>query len=216
MRPESIPELAKYPKVQWFVENLLAMQFGDVRSMLRLPVKKRAQKKEDKVENGCNFAAAASLCNLISGISVILFNRAGRKPGRKGAPRDRGKRFKALLTANYYPWQPSENRAQKIDALYDILRNPLAHSLGVLEPGQIPIDCLKTEEGMTMAEVDNLDIAYDGGRSLTPALEMDSGRWKLNVPYFYAAVVEMLRALVYDSAQMTQSEACFGRSEWTD
>lgn len=86
----------------------------------------------------------------------------------------------------------------------------------MLKSGQIPIDCLKTEEGMTMAEVEALDIAYDGGRSLPSALEMDSRRWKLNAPNFYAAVVEMPRALVYDSAQMMKTEACFGRGELTD
>jgi len=47
-------------------------------------------------------------------------------------------------------------------------------------------------------------------------LDLGAGVWNLNVPFFYAAVVEMLRALVADPAQMSQTEACFARGELTD
>jgi hypothetical protein len=212
MRPEHIPELANYPHVQAFVQCHLAMQFGDARAMLRLPT----GAGDERIESGCNFAATAHLCNLISGISVVLFNRNGRPAGPRHRPRDRGQRFGDLLRANYYPWQPGEDRNAKTDALYDIARNPLAHALGVLEPGQIPFACAKTTEGMSQAEVNALDIAYDGGNSLPPALELGTGGWNLNVPFFYAAVVQMLRALVADPAQMIRTEACLARGELTD
>jgi hypothetical protein len=212
MRPEHIPELANYPHVQAFVVGHLAMQFADVRAMLRLP----AGVGDERIENGCNFPATAHICNLISGISVVLFSRRGRPPGPRRRPRDRGQRFCDLLRANYYPWQPGEDRNAKTDALYDIARNPLAHALGVLEPGQTPIACDKTEEGMTQAQVNALDVAYDGGHALPPALELGAGVWRLNVPFFYAAVVEMLRTLVADPSQMNQTESCFANGELTD
>jgi hypothetical protein len=126
MRPEQVPELSKYPHVKMFVTEHLAMQFGDVRAMLRLPTCAR----EDSIENGCNFATAATICNLISGISVVFFDRKGRPSGPRKLPRDRGARFKNLLTACYYPWQPGESKSSKVDALYDLVRNPLAHALG--------------------------------------------------------------------------------------
>ncbi|MGH8248812.1 MAG: hypothetical protein ACREUU_20575 [Gammaproteobacteria bacterium] len=211
MRPECVPQLANYPTVRRFVLSHLAMQFGDVRAMLRLPT----GDGETRIENGCNFAAAATICNLISGISVVFFNRTGRPAGPRQRPRDRGQRFRDLLNANYYPWHPGEDRGAKIDALYDLARNPLAHALGVLEPGQVPVSCEKTPEGLTQAQVNALDVAYDG-QSLPPALEMGGGVWHLNVPYFYAAIVEMFRALVCDPLQMQQTEACFARGELTD
>ncbi len=67
MRLSDIPELQNYPNVSDFVEKHLSMQFGDVRSMLRLPLQKSG------IEYGCNFAATATLCNLVSGISVTIF-----------------------------------------------------------------------------------------------------------------------------------------------
>src|SRR4029077_13800183 len=99
MRPEHVPQLADYPNVQRFVLSYLAMQFGDVRAMLRLPT----GEGENRIENGCNFAAAATICNLVSGISVVFFNRRGRPPGPRQPPRDRRVRFRDLLNA-YYPW----------------------------------------------------------------------------------------------------------------
>jgi hypothetical protein len=212
MRPEHIPELVNYPYVQAFIVGHLAMQFGDVRAMLRLPT----GAGDERIENGCNFPATAHICNLISGISVVLFNRHSRPPGPRRRSRDRGQRFCALLRANYYPWQPGEDRDAKTDALYDIARNPLAHALGVLEPDQTPIACAKTEEGMNQAQVNALEVAYEGGHVLPPALELGVGVWNLNVPFFYAAVVEMLRALVANPAQMAETEACFARGELTD
>jgi hypothetical protein len=211
MRPENVPELAKYPSIRTFVLSHLSMQFGDVRAMLRLPT----GDGDTRIENGCNFAAAATICNLISGISVVFFDRRRRPQGPRIPPRDRGARFRNLLNANYYPWQPSEDCAVKTDALYDLARNPLAHALGVLEPGQVPVSCEKTQDGLTQPQVNALDVAYDSG-TLPPALEMDAGVWHLNVPCFYAAVVEMFRALICDSQQMQRTEACFARGELTD
>lgn len=211
MRPEHVPQLANYPNVQRFVLLHLAMQFGDVRAMLRLPT----GNGETRIENGCNFAAAATICNLISGISVVFSNREGRQPGPRQRPRDRGQRFRYLLNADYYPWQIGEDRGAKIEALYNLTRNPFAHALGVLEPGQVPVSCEKSREGLTQLQVNALDVAYDG-QARPPALEMSAGVWHLNVQYFYAAIVEMFRALVCDSQQMQQTEACFARGELTD
>src|SRR5262249_22527673 len=155
--------------VREFVRQHLAMQFGDIRAMLRLPLRREG------IENGCNFAAASCLCNLISGISVVLFNRRGRQPGAR--PRDRGQRFRDLLRATYYPWQPGEKPDQKSTVLYQIVRNPVSHCLAVLEPGDVPLSCLKTREGMSQEEVDALDVAYDGEDTPPQALEVANGVW---------------------------------------
>jgi hypothetical protein len=211
MRPENIPQLANYPTVRAFVQQHHGMQFADVRAMLRLPT----GEGENRIHSGCNFAAAATLCNLISGISVVFFNRHGRPAGPRRPQRDRGPRFTALLMG-YYPWQPGEDRAAKTAALYEFARNPIVHALGVLEPGDIPFSLDKFEEGQTQAQVDALDVAYDGGNVLPPALELASGRWRLHIPHLYAATVEMFRALVADPHQMQQTEVCFARGELID
>jgi hypothetical protein len=212
MRPENIPELANYPHIRAFVQQHHGMQFGDVRAMLRLPT----GAGENRIDNGCNFAAAATLCNLISGISVVFFNRQGRPLGPRKRPNDRGQRFRDLLLGNYYPWQSGEDKFAKTNALYSYARNPLAHALGVLEPGDTPVSCDKTLEGLTQAQVNALDVAYDGGIVLPPALELEGGLWRLRVPYLYAATVELFRALVADSRQMQRTEACFVRRELMD
>ena len=210
MRPEAVPQLAQYPNVQRFVRDHLAMQFGDVRAMLRLPIG-----GEIGIDNGCNFAAAATICNIISGISVVLFNRKGRPPGPRQKPSDRGRRFRNLLRAPYYPWQKGEDPAVKTDVLYELARNSLAHALGVLESGQTAIICEKPERGLTQVQVNALEVAYDG-QTLPSALIMSAGAWRLNSPHFYAASVEMFRALICDAQQMHQTEACFARGELTD
>jgi hypothetical protein len=211
MRPENIPQLALYPTVCAFVQQHHGMQFADVRAMLRLPT----GTGDSRIDTGCNFAAGSTLCNLISGISVVFFNRRGRAPGRRKPARDRGRRFTALLMG-YYPWQSGENRATKTEALYKFARNPIVHALGVLQPGDIPFSFNKFAEGQTQAEVDALDVAYDAGKALPPALELVSGRWDLHIPHFYAATVELFRALVADPQQMQQTETCFARGDLID
>ena len=129
MRPEQIPELAVYPNVQAFVQHHLAMQFGDVRAMLRLPLPHEA------ITNGCNFAAAAILTNLVSAVSVVLYNSPAATAPAAG--QGRAQRFRELLT-HFYPWTPTETPQipQKIEVLWGTVRNPFAHSGAVLQPGR--------------------------------------------------------------------------------
>lgn len=65
--PSHFPEFKGYPHVHNFVAKHLDMQFDDVRGMLKLPLPKFG------IPAGCNFAAAAAWCNLIGGISVVLY-----------------------------------------------------------------------------------------------------------------------------------------------
>src|SRR2546426_10237491 len=67
MLPADIPEFKNYTNVYAFVGQPLSMQFGDIRSMMRLPPPALG------IGHACNFAASATLCNMISGISVSLY-----------------------------------------------------------------------------------------------------------------------------------------------
>ena len=72
----------KYPLVYKFISSHVEMQFVDVRGMLKLPLPKQG------INGGCNFAAMAVLCNLISGIFRILY-----KSNKSGA----GELFRELI-----------------------------------------------------------------------------------------------------------------------
>ena len=134
MRLSDIPELQNYPNVSDFVEKHLSMQFGDVRSMLRLPLPERG------IEDGCNFAVATVLCSLISGISESLF--MPQNPIQENCKREKewigsGQTFKQLMR-NFYPWESGEKKKKKTDVLYYFLRNPLTHALGGREERSLP------------------------------------------------------------------------------
>src|SRR5207249_1873224 len=116
---ENTPDIVKR-----FIGLYVEMQFNDVRSMMMI--------------RGCNYAATTVLVNLISGMSTIFYNQRGKS----------GDLFKGCLT-EFYPWelQPLNNapRESVIACLYDTIRNPLAHSLGVVtkrvsakgQPGEV-------------------------------------------------------------------------------
>jgi hypothetical protein len=85
--------------------------------MMRLPL------PELGMTGGCNFAAAAMLCNLAAGLAKVLYGRSKGQPGT-------GDSFVAILL-EFFPWQRGEHRRKKAEALYEIVRNPLVHSLAV-------------------------------------------------------------------------------------
>jgi hypothetical protein len=109
-----------------FVNNHVRMQFEDVGAMLRLPLQAQG------VKNGCNFAAASIICNLLSGISVTIFQPAVfQRPDKKGKMQTigSGEAFKEFVKA-FYPDPSASHRSDIADVLYKELRNPFAHALG--------------------------------------------------------------------------------------
>jgi len=46
----------------------------------------------------------------------------------------KSQRFRGLLE-DFYPWEPDEDKEKKSGSIYEIVRNPLSHSLGLLEKG---------------------------------------------------------------------------------
>jgi hypothetical protein len=171
------------------------MQFGDVRSMLRLPLPALG------ITYACNFAAAAVLCNLISGISVSLF-----KPttGVRGS----GDAFKRLLEA-FYPWQPGENGAERAIVLYDIIRNPAAHALGVHDSADYLIYIRRPRTGLEDAEIDEMERSPTRPQWLPPGLSGAGNQWDLVVDGFYRDMFHMLWRLAKDHHQMSAAEKRF-------
>ena len=84
MNPSEFPEVKSYPEIVKFLRAHVDMLFEDIRSMLKHPL--------CESEGGCNFATANYICDIISGISVILY-----RPD-DGLEKER---FKELMQ-NYY------------------------------------------------------------------------------------------------------------------
>ncbi len=121
MKVSDLLDQREYPAVWKFLETQVEMQFADLRVLLQLPL-------GSPNAPGCNFATAAVLLNLLSGFSVCLFDTSVESlKSRTG----RGDRLKRLLT-RYYPWDGEQFSPTKgSEWLYDVIRNPMAHSLGV-------------------------------------------------------------------------------------
>jgi hypothetical protein len=193
---EAVPTVVKN-----FVRNQLDMQFADVHCMLRLPI------IEADLHAGFNFAAANSLLALVSGISALI------SPGIN-THRQSGDKFKEVLI-KYYPWDiqppvPSDKNIEVVvDHLYQYLRNPLAHTLGLKPAGNFLVTIVK--DPMQEAEIVTLEqndspsyqaVEYTPVNMNGEQIEQIS----LYIATFYWGVRKMLTRLTEDTAQMTNTE----------
>ena len=92
MRISDSVDADRFPSVAKFLEKQVEVQIAELRVLLQQPL----------LQGGtdCSFAAANALLNLISGLSVCLFESSCEALTNR---RDRGKRFKKLLR-EYFPW----------------------------------------------------------------------------------------------------------------
>ncbi len=190
MLSSQVPEFGPYPFVHSFVKSHFDMQFDDVRAMMRLPL------PEIGIQPGRNFAAAATLCNLISGISVVLYTPEDPKGGS-------GKKFKQLLE-EFYPWEPQENREDKAKTIYDLIRNPLSHSLGVLKKGSLPIGIAKNS--LTEAQLEEIENSKVRPVWVPLAVAGGPSKYDLSVWGLYWGVFHLVRRLAKDAKQMQKAE----------
>ncbi len=203
MRLSEIPELRNYPHVFTFVRDHLSMQFGDVRAMLRLPL------PEPGLEHGCNFAVTDRLCSLISGLSVTIFMPSNLVGGERIGS---GETYRQLIE-NFYPWDSGENHRELVEFLYDLIRNPFAHSLGVHERSGYNIRIVK--DSLTSEQIEDLETHP----SWPPSGLSRSGQcWTLDARGFYRDVFHMFWNLVRDEQQMNEAEERFseGLRIWRD
>jgi hypothetical protein len=217
-----ILEFADYPIVRSFLEHQVSMQFGDVREMLRLPLPSM------KMTHACNFAATNTLCSIISGISVSIY-----KPSEPARIRNRGNRerkenvgtgfaFKRLLT-DFYPWGGGQDPEVLSKAVYDLLRNPLAHALGVQKVSSRIEICrlrlidgngMNQETGLTEEQIEELEQLTSRPLWALPGLAMSGNSWKLLVEGFYRDSLEMIQKLSRNPSQMSDAEDRFRQRKW--
>ena len=206
MLVSDIPEFKNYPRVLVFLADHLSMQFGDVRSMLRLPLPNLG------IEHACNFASAATLCNLVSGISVSLFIPAvSTRVNRKGEQEwiGTGQAFRKLLK-NFYPWERCEDADESVRVLYDLVRNSFAHALGVHGKSGYQIGILRISTiGLSAEQLDEIERSPARPNWLSPGISGSGKAWKLLAEGFYRDVFHMLWNLARCDAQMEEAEKRF-------
>jgi hypothetical protein len=226
---KQMKEFSSYPEVQKFIIGHLSMQFGDVRDMLRLPLPDLdlpatgPEFDEYRMTHACNFAAAAVLCNLISGISVSLFTPPKTTETRKR----RGKQVKEWVGTGYvfkellkacYPWGPKQDKAQGSTAIYDFFRNPFAHALGVhgkagyrvaISRLKLIVNDIEQKTGLTKDQIQALEKLDARPNWLPAGLTVSGKELNLVVEGFYRDVLEMIRNLASKREQMSAAEARF-------
>ena len=199
MQASALVDAQDFPTVARFLDRHVEMQFADLRVMLQLPW--------GEFNAGCNFAAATVMLNLLSGFSVCLFEAS--KEALEHTAR-RGPRFKSCLQ-QYYPWNGEECSSEQASQwLYQIFRNPLVHSLGVLYPLRTqwsgikkwPLslaDILEMESGPQRP--DWLPLTFEISRSPSGETHI-----VLSCPSLYWGTWRVLEKLCKDFTQMSKAE----------
>ena len=208
INPSQLPGLAAYPAVQRMFREHLDMQFEDLRAMLQLPVR--------GMRSGCNFAAAATLTNLIGGFSVVLYDdpHPGMPPAT--APHHRGDRFVHLLM-DHFPHDAAIEPAQAtmVDVIYRFARNSLTHALGLRKPGVEPeINIVKRP--LTPADIARLETSQIRPVGLVGAVVHQRGAraYDLSVIGLYWGTFRLLDALIANPRHMNFAERELQRGTW--
>jgi hypothetical protein len=198
-----------YPRVQSFLTDVLDMQFADVRAMLQLP------RPAVGITPACNFAIVSTLCNLISGISTTIFKPLKPlceaplwNPGSGHAFQEFVRIYfpYAPPSADYFPRQ-----------LYELCRNPMAHSAGLNDTSSFVVlftrifDPSHVGIGWSDQELEDIERPDRPFSMRHPGVVVDQNRWILHCDSFYVDVIEMLRRLNADAAQMKAAETRFNQ-----
>ena len=193
-----------YRLVYDFVFNHIRMQFEDVGTMLRLPMQAHG------IYNGCNFASASVICNLISGISVTIFQPTVIQKHRCGKMQmiGSGEAFEEFVKA-FYPDESAQRRSDVADVLYKQLRNPFAHALGVLSRGAYQLNIARPGDGLTQAEVEAIEESPRRPNSIPLGVQGSDNKWEIIVDYLYRDVLDMMVGLAENTTQMQQAEKRF-------
>jgi hypothetical protein len=184
------------PLVKQLVKSVEDHFFRDVHTMLRLP------EPDHQLTAGCNFAITQVLAAAVSGISVTLYSYTGGS----------GERFKALLN-NFYPWtlEPGNTVTPQAgaDVIYSLIRNPLAHDLGLdlekkRKTKKVLIKRLGTDKGRKGLPENIVEQLEGPTRTvkMSPTVTILTGKTVLLVEAFYWGVRKMIEDLSPDCPRM--------------
>lgn len=195
----------QYPKLSKFIEDHLNKEFEDLRSLLQLP--------KGELNAGCNVTTASMILNLISGLSVCLYDASFDHFMSKNTT-GRGERFKGLLLS-YYPWQsepiPREtspiSKEIVVKVLYSSLRNPLTHCLGLYKPGEKD-SIIISKSPMDIAQISELENNKARPQWLNPTIQLSRSvyHYEIDVNTLYWGVHRLIENLLSDKCQMIAAE----------
>jgi hypothetical protein len=181
--------------------------------MLRLPL------PSEEITALCSLTIGTALMNVVSGISVTLFDPSNERG-------QAGRKFKRVLEA-FYPWdtEPGWGTVSPAaeEVIYDLFRNPLAHALGFQHPGpgghivvnRIPEGAARGFSEQQLEELETavqrptgiLEMVRRGVRWDIPTLHHEPPKTALFIEPFYWGVRELIRRLTTDKARMAKAEA---------
>lgn len=208
MRVSEVAPCDGYPRVQQFIEQVLDMQFADVRAMLQLP------RPDIGITAACNFAIVSSLCNLISGISCTIYKPTKLLHELRSKCGSR-KCFENLVH-EHFPYTPS-GVSDFPKQLYKLCRNPMAHSAGLMgAPAPVVaftrvFHAAHDGTGWTDAELEDLERPDSPFSFQCPSVVIDPQHWTLNLDPFYLDVIKMLHHPCADVDQLQAAELRFSQ-----
>lgn len=185
MNPSKFPEIKGYPTIVKILEKHIDMWFEDIRAMLLLPLHKNM--------GGCNFATIDFICDIISGVSAILY-----KP-YEGIRKDR---FKEIMR-NYYPWKEEGiEPGEGIKIIYNWVRNPITHRLGFLSKDEKPTIIEKSP-----LNIDQIEEIEDISKPIDlKTIEIKGDGIRINVLGLYRGLHVMLKKLFRNENEMKRTE----------
>jgi len=194
-----------YPHVQRFLVTLIDMQFSDVRAMLQLP------RPDVGITPGCNFAITSTLCNLLSGISTTVYKPTALLHEDRSRYRT-GAAFQDLVR-DFFPYTPP-GAADFPAELYQLCRNPLAHSAGLTNAATPVVSFTRIfdagHEGVGWSDAELNELERRGhAHGLHPGIVINGPRWTLHCDSFYLDVINLVRRITDSSDQMQSAERRF-------
>ena len=195
-------EITTAPRyVRQLIVHLEDHYFKDVHGMFRLPI------PNYRVTTGCNFAIAQILLAVISGLSVTLYQGAGKS----------GAKFKGLLTA-HYQWFREPPTAltgpAAAEAIYSVFRNPLTHDLGLGLTKKATTASIKVKKyarcngtrGLTERDIDMREDT-SARPNMSGTVTGTDKSTVLLVDALYWGTRAMIEAMVKDAALMASAES---------
>ncbi|MFC1952627.1 hypothetical protein ACFLWR_00660 [Chloroflexota bacterium] len=199
MNPYELVDEKEYWRLHLFLKTMFQSQLSDMRGILRLPYA--------RIKEGGNLVAASLLLNLIGGTSVCLYN-ASYDNFILEYPRGSGAKFKGVLK-EYYPWDAEVlDKNIIVNLLYDSLRNPLTHALGLYKPSETRRSRI-VKKRITPKQIVDIENSENRPTWLPPAIILSQSgffRYDINIPSLYWGVFRLLYNLLKDREQLETSE----------
>jgi hypothetical protein len=140
---------------------------------------------------------------LVAGASIMLYEP--KEFDRRG---NRGRLFKAVLKS--YPWideGSAMNPEVAIDRIWEMYRNPLAHSLGVPRRGGRELfKVIKFKEALSERQLEALEGPGPRPNWLPPTMVEQENTIKLHVDALYWGTRRMVEVLTVDTPRMARTD----------